>query len=268
MTLAILRLTTTITATTELTHSAHYIPRYNLQPRILNPTPFNILQHSIRTYTHYIQYPPKMNSEKKNLNKNAVGCVLRITQQRAFDLIHSTASVDNINLLTRSSEICGKVESQYSFSAALGDQFEPSIDSQRIHEETTEFARSVLADMVMAIPVTSNYSTETVSSWSSMNDEEVESALSKYRYSPYFEQGVKFDSAIDWIRVKIFRREPISCDTRHREKILRDAIKAKYSPRGKCSAIKLNLRRWSLSPGERYELCEKYKRCGRSCPET
>jgi hypothetical protein len=124
-----------------------------------------------------------MNSEKKPLNKNAVGCVLRIPQQCAFDSIDSTAPVDNINLLPHS------VESQYSISAALGGQFELSIDSQRIHEETTEFARSVLADMVMAIPVTSNYSAETVSSWSSMNDEEVESALFKYRYSPYFEQG-------------------------------------------------------------------------------
>ncbi|KAI5813500.1 hypothetical protein BZA77DRAFT_373488 [Pyronema omphalodes] len=201
-----------------------------------------------------------MNAENRPINKNAVTCVLRIPQQYAFDSIDSTAPVNNINFLPQS------VESQYSTSPALGDQFKQSINSQRVHEETTEFARSVLADMVMAIPVTSNYSAETVSSFSSINDEKGESALTKYRYSPYFLQGVpsrhrvRFDCALDWIRVKLFRREPISCDTRHKDNILRDAMKAKYSPRGKCSAIKLNLRRWSLSPEERDELCEKYRR--------
>jgi hypothetical protein len=69
---------------------------------------------------------------------------------------------------------------------------------------------------------------------------------------------MKFDNIIEFVRVRIFNRKPITLERKRDEAILKETLNYRYGQNpGLLSTLRLKIKRWNLKKEEKYDIIDK-----------
>ncbi|KAF8242458.1 hypothetical protein K440DRAFT_638991 [Wilcoxina mikolae CBS 423.85] len=141
----------------------------------------------------------------------------------------------------------------------------PNRQLEDTHTTATLYARELLS--INRFPTAPNSSTETLDNWSVYDYKlalGMEGVWRDSRYSPYLPDGVptksrmKIDDAVEFVRVRVFKKQPVTLETKRNEALLNETLNRRYGKGpGLASSLRLKLKRWRLGKDEKHDIIHR-----------